>query len=406
MDIIKKNMIKNRNLISKRTGIDDHFISDKYSKIKFPDAEEYIDIICGNGKLGKCIKNQYVDDQWIIDWINSETNKSLGKPNSFYVYNIDYNGYSKPSNSLTVNSELIDEEEFYNRANGVMYYDFDNIDQKTIDIIRNAFIKASKKHKIFQWFETSWSGEGCHIRIQIELKFKRKVEWMFLYMYYLHVLMIMIPKDIDTSSWYKKDTNIIDWSCASISRGFAIPYNKNEVLLNKDFCKTNTLLYDTPEDFNYLANNIINIWPEILKTKFLTKIGKKPQQQPKIIKTYGIKTVDPTNVEMQNGQTFDYNWRLKCVTTLMCIYEGDKDKVREACKYIYSFIKPYKNHTYDEMLNYELEKKIFQNGNMQLGIFHNIINDLTKYFGFEFENYYSTNNKIYLSDFHKNLFNT
>lgn len=101
---------------------------------------------------------------------------------------------------------------------------------------------------------------------------------------------------------------------------------------------------------------------------------------------------------MVDGEQFDYNWRLKCVTTLMALYDNDKDKVRQACGYIYSYIKPYKNHTYVEMIGNELENKIFRNGNFSLGINHSIIKDLEKYFGFEFEKHYKTND-VYLSDF-------
>ena len=54
------------------------------------------------------------------------------------------------------------------------------------------------------------------------------------------------------------------------------------------------------------------------------------------------------------------------------------------------------------MIGNELENKIFRNADFSLGINHMIINDLEKYFGFEFESHYRTNN-VYLSEFHAEI---
>lgn len=390
------------NLVSKRTGIGDHFMADKFTKIMFTDATEYIDTINTDGDKGKCIKNQYVTDEWLMAWIKCNANKTLGKPNSFYVYNVDYDGLYKP-NMKSLDNMLLGDDHLYSYANGVMYFDFDNLDKDKVEIIRQCFINISSKHKAFQWFETSWSGEGCHIRTQFELKFKKKTEWMFLYMYFLNIIMLEVSKHIkNTDSWY--DDNTIDWSCASIGRGFAIPYNENGVTYNEEFDKSNNM-YDSADDFNMIGNYIMQFWNSKILEKFTKKIGKKKQIKPKIVKTYSVTGIDTDKPQMYDGEMFDYNWRLKCVTTLMGIYGGDKDKVRTACKYIYSYIKPYKDHTYEEMIYNELENKIFRNGNMQFGIFHSIIKDLREYFGFEFKDNYKANENVYLSEFHKNIFN-
>jgi hypothetical protein len=111
----------------------------------------------------------------------------------------------------------------------------------------------------------------------------------------------------------------------------------------------------------------------------------------KFISKYNVDSIDINKVIEQSGERFDYNWRLKCVTTLMNIYEGDKDKVRNACKFIYHFIKPYKNHTYKEMIEDELENKIFANGDMTYNASNDIINDLNKYFGFNISKTLKTN---------------
>ena len=263
-----------------------------------------------------------------------------------------------------------------------MYYDFDNIGKEKVDIIRNCFLNVCNKYHAFQWFETSWSGNGCHIRVQVQLKFYNKIEWQFIYMYYLDILMKEISKYIkDTEKWYTDNT--IDWSCATITRGFAIPYNENGVVENEHF-ELSSFPYKTLKELEVLINAYaFGYWHNEIKTKFLKHINHyNNKYNNKFISKYNVDSIDINKVTEQSGERFDYNWRLKCVTTLMNIYEGDKDKVRNACKLIYHFIKPYKNHTYKEMIEDELENKIFANGDMTYNASEEIVDDLNKYFGF------------------------
>ena len=193
-------MQKNMNLISKRTGIGDHFRADKFTNIMFKNAAVYMDTVNNGGDVKKCIKNQYVSDEWLVEWIKCNANNTLGKDNAFYVYNVDYDGINKP-NLKSTDDPLLGDDHLYNYSNGVMYFDFDNIGKENVELIRYCFNVISKKHHAFQWFETSWSGEGCHIRTQFELKFKKKTEWMFLYMHFLNIIMLEVSKHIDTSEW-------------------------------------------------------------------------------------------------------------------------------------------------------------------------------------------------------------
>lgn len=389
------------NLLGKRTGMTDHFRADYRTKIMFPDAEEYIDIVNNDGDTGLCIKNRYVSDEWLKAWIKCIGNKEIGKENAFYVYNIEYDGIDKPAEKYIDEDDLIKKEcILYERANGVMYIDFDNICKETVDIIEKCFIDIGAHVKTLQWFERSWSGGGCHIRINVELKLYHKVEWMFIYMYHLNILLKEINKYTDTSMW--TSNNVIDWSCASISRGFAIPYNENGVIENKYFYKHKFANYDNADEFNEIANYLMSEFDDKIRDKFLTKINKRQHNVSRMHKTYDVKSINDKYHRMVDGEQFDYNWRLKCVTTLMALYDNDKDKVRHACGYIYSYIKPYKNHSYVEMIGNELENKIFRNGDFSLGINHMIIKDLEKYFGFEFESHYRTNN-VYLSEFHADI---
>ena len=117
------------NLISKRIGINDHYPIDRYSKAMFPDNKVDEDIIknkteTADANYGPCMKNIYRSDEWIKEWIKHPWNKSLGKENAYYVYNISYSGISKPVKKYI---EDKDDTVLYERANGVMYYDFDNI---------------------------------------------------------------------------------------------------------------------------------------------------------------------------------------------------------------------------------------------------------------------------------------
>lgn len=386
-----------KNLISKRIGINDHFPIDKYTKAMFPESEVYEDIIkCRTetepDKYGKCIKNIYRNDEWIKGWIRHEWNKALGKEKAYYIYNINYEGIDKPTKKWVEDNN---EDLLYERANGVMYYDFDHIGKETVEIIRKVFDYVSLKNKVFQWFETSWSGNGCHIRINYDLQYNHKVEWQFIYMYYLDILMREISKNTDASTWL--DDNTVDWSCATITRGFAIPYNENGVHENNNFEKCNEIGYKNKSELQILINAYLGYWHKDISNKFMHNIEKGYKCEPRFKNTYNIKNVSVKDVKKQSGVKFDYNWRLKCVTTLMNIYDGDKDKVRNACKYIYNFIEPYKNHTYEEMINNELENKIFANGHMDYCASREIIEDLEHYFGFEIESNLKTN-EVYVND--------
>lgn len=380
-----------RNLISKRIGINDHFPIDRYSKAMFPENPVYEDVIKNEtetekANYGQCMKNIYRSDEWLKCWIRHEWNKSIGKENAYYVYNIDYSGISKPSKKYVDNKDI---DILYERANGVMYYDFDNIGKEKVNIIKDCFLNLCNNYHSFQWFESSWSGNGCHIRIQVQLKFFHKIEWQFIYMYYLDILMREISKYIDTEEWYTN--NIIDWSCATITRGFAIPYNENGVVENEYF-ELSSFPYKTKQELETLIYSFTNdYWHKEIIKKFWHNISKYDNSNSKFVSYYSVDNIDISKVKPQDGERFDYNWRLKCVTTLMNIYEGDKDKVRNACKFIYSFIKPYKNHTYKEMIEDELENKIFANGDMSYSASKEIINDLQEYFGFDINKQIKTN---------------
>ena len=393
------------NLISKRIGINDHFPIDKYSKAMFPNNEVYNDIIKNEtetekANYGKCMKNVYRTDEWIKEWIKHPWNKELGKENAYYVYNISYSGIGKPVKKYIDDKDI---DILYERANGVMYYDFDNIGKENVDIIRKCFFHVGFKHHSFQWFETSWSGNGCHIRIEYQLKFNNKIEWQFIYMHYLNELMKEISNYIDTTTWYEDNT--IDWSCATITRGFAIPYNECGVTENDHF-ELCSLPYKTFKEMEMLINAYaFGYWNKAITDKFLKHINQNNYNEynNKFINTYNVERIDLNNVKEQSGERFDYNWRLKCVTTLMNIYEGDKEKVRNACKFIYHFIKPYKNHTYDEMINNELENKIFANGDMTYNASKDIIDDLQKYFGFIINKGIKTN-EVYVNDILQSIY--
>ena len=393
-----------RNLISKRIGINDHFPIDRYSKAMFPENQIYKDIIKNKTETepehyGDCMKNIYRSDEWLKGWIKHEWNKSIGKENAYYIYCIDYSGIGKPSKKYVDDKDI---NILYERANGAMYYDFDNIGKEKVDIIRNCFLNVCNIYHAFQWFETSWSGNGCHIRVQVQLKFYHRIEWQFIYMYYLDILMKEISKYIeDVENWYTDNT--IDWSCATITRGFAIPYNENGVVENEHF-ELSSMPYKTKQELETLIYSFTNeYWNDNVIKKFWHNIGKFTSNN-RFKSYYSIDSIDINNVKIHNGERFDYNWRLKCVTTLMNIYEGDKDKVRNACKLIYSFIKPYKNHTYKEMIEDELENKIFANGDMTYNASEEIVDDLNKYFGFNIKKQIKTN-EVYVHQLLQTVYN-
>lgn len=385
-----------RNLISKRIGIGNHMPANRFTRIVFKNADEFEATVSNNSDKGRCIRNQYVSDEWLQAWIKCNVNKSMGKTNAFYVYNVDYDDVTKPMKKYFNDNEDI----LYEYANGVMYFDLDNIGSDIVETVKQCFIELckDKNNKYFQWFETSWSGKGCHIRLNFDLILHNKIEWMYLYYYHLDVLLKQIKKHVDISDWY---TKTIDWSCATIMRGFAIPYNENGVLLNESHDSTIDF-YQTIDDLSYDANQCCQFWEPELLEKFKKSINVVRKTEKPFVKKHVIVNVSNENVVEQSGELFDYNWRLKCVTALMSIYDGDKEKVREACKYIYSYIKPYKNHTYEEMMNDELENKILRNGNMTLTPSNEVIEDLENFFGFEFDTTRKVN-KLYFPEFYKNI---
>ena len=162
--------------------------------------------------------------------------------------------------------------------------------------------------------------------------------------------------------------------------------------------------YKTKQELETLIYSFTNeYWNDNVIKKFWHNIGKFTSNN-RFKSYYSIDSIDINNVKIQNGERFDYNWRLKCVTTLMNIYEGDKDKVRNACKFIYSFIKPYKNHTYKEMIEDELENKIFANGDMTYNASEEIVDDLNKYFGFNIKKQIKTN-EVYVHHLLQTIYN-
>lgn len=389
-----------RNLISRRVGVDDHFPINKYSRAMFPENDVYTDIVKTSNneyEQGDCMKNVYRSDEWIKHWIKHKWNREIGKAGAYYVYNVDYDGIGKPVKKYVENKDI---DILYERANGVMYYDFDNIGHDGVELLKKTFRSLSSKHKCFEWFETSWSGTGCHIRIRYDLKFKHRIEWQFVYMFYLDEIMRDAMHEFytetgkDISCWF--DDNTIDWTCATITRGFAIPYNETGVI-ESEYFEPYCMPYKTKHDLEVLIYAYTyDYWNKKIVEKFWHNIGHEHTEH-RFKKDYVINCINMEKATQQEGERFNYNWRLKCVTTLMNIYEGDKDKVRDACKYIYSFIKPYKNHTYDEMINDELENKIFANGDMTYNASNDVIDDLNKYFGFDIKTQIKTN-EVYVSE--------
>ena len=87
------------------------------------------------------------------------------------------------------------------------------------------------------------------------------------------------------------------------------------------------------------------------------------------------------NHPMVSGEIYNYNWRLSLVTTLMGVFNKDKEIVKHIVSIIYKYITPYKQHTYEEMIGTELEKKIFRRGNFDLEPSHDMINELRENWG-------------------------
>lgn len=386
MDIILKSMRKN--LISKKTGMGNHMIADKNTNIIFPKATKFIGIINTKGEKGWCIENQYVTIEWIKKLIKTKQWGDIGKEHALYEYFVDDGDTNKPNME---NTEGDDDEVLYYRASGDMQFDFDDITDEEIDDLKNSFLICSSKNPSYHWFEYSWSHNyehklsGCHIRVYANLKMKTKIEWGF---WYIHLLNGIL-KHLNENN-RKNIINHIDWSCCSITRGFAIPYNKDGVIIGKTFNEDDVVGIDNEDDLDKIFQNYNCEWDDVLYNKYVKKFIK-PKHRKELVKmglideNEGYKYIytledDEWDIDenhpMVDGTLYDYNWRLSLVTTLMGVFNKDKEIVRNICSVIYKYIKPYKNHTYEEMLNNELEHKIFNRGNFDLEPNHNILKEL------------------------------
>lgn len=370
-----------RNLISKKTGIGDHMIADKITNAVFPEAEKYNDVISNEPeiKYGQCIKNQYVTIGWIKKVISYDNWKYVGKERSLYEYFVDCDNINKPNlkNYQT-------EEELYEIASGDMQFDFDDLTDELIKDIKQAFIICGKKNPCYHWFEYSWSGHGCHIRVYTKLYMKNKLEWGF---WYIHLLNGVLKYVSDNN----RQTIIehIDWSCANVTRGFAIPYNKGGVLMGEKYNENEIVYIKNEDELDNIFKNVSFEWYDELY-EYYTKKFINPHKKKQLIQM-GIINEDEgfkysysmeedwefdENHPMVDGEIYNYNWRLSLVTTLMGVFNKDKDIVRDICAVIYKYIKEYKNHTYKEMLYDELEHKIFNRANFDLEPNHEILKEL------------------------------
>lgn len=378
-NILKKEM--RRNLISKRTGIGDHMISDEITDIVFPKEKKYNDVISNEGeiKYGQCIKNQYVTVDWIKKIISLDSWKNIGKERTLYEYFIDCDNINKPNLKNYSN-----EEQLYNIASGDMQFDFDDLNNELIEDIKQSFIICGKKNPCYHWFEYSWSGHGCHVRVYANLYMKTKLEWGFWYLYLLNGILKYLSEN-------NRKTIIehIDWSCATITRGFAIPYNKGGVLIGETYNEDNIISIKNEDELNNIFKNVSFEWYDELyeyyTKKFINPNKKKQLIQMGLINedegfkySYSMEEdwVFDENHPMVDGELYNYNWRLSLVTTLMGVFNKDKDIVRDICAVIYKYIREYKNHTYDEMLHNELEHKIFNRANFDLEPNHSILKEL------------------------------
>lgn len=378
-NILKKEM--RNNLISKKTGIGDHMIADEITDIIFPNEKKYNDIISNEQetKYGLCIKNQYRTIDWIKKIIALDQWGKIGKERSLYEYFVDCDNINKPNLKNYDN-----EEQLYDIASGDMQFDFDDLSDELIEDIKQAFITCGKKNPCYHWFEYSWSGHGCHVRVYAKLYMKNKLEWGFWYIHLLNGILKYVNK--------KNRTTIIehiDWSCANVTRGFAIPYNKGGVLIGEKYNENEIVYIKNEDELDNIFKNVSFEWYDELyeyyTKKFINPHKKKQLIQMGIINedegfkyTYSMEEdwEFDENHPMVDGETYNYNWRLSLVTTLMGVFNKDKDIVRDICAVIYKYIREYKNHTYDEMLHNELEHKIFNRANFNLEPSHEILKEL------------------------------
>ena len=392
MAIIKNNM-KRRNLISKRTGIGDHMIYDWVTKKWLPNANPYIDVVhiddvTGEEELGNCIKNQYREIDWIKNLIRTPYWKSVGKERSLYEYFIDCDDCRKPNEKHGYT-----EADLYRIASGDMQFDFDDITDEQIEDIKQSFIECSKRNPTYHWFEYSWSRHGCHIRIYANLKMKTKIEWGFWYIHLLNgILKHLSDKHRDEIIKH------IDWSCATVTRGFAIPYNEGGVLMGETYNEQNIIGIENEDELEKIFQKYNYEWYDKLFDYFMKKFvnpkkKKELQQLGLISENKGYKYsytmygdwIMNENHPLVDGEIYNYNWRLSLVTTLMGVFNKDKEIVRNICAVIYKYIKPYKNHNYNEMLYDELEHKIFNRANFDLEPSHEILKELWNNWGLKIE---------------------
>ena len=387
--------ITRRNLISKRTGIGDHMIADGVTDILFPKAERYKDIVMSDTqndetKEGECIKNQYVSVKWIKTLIGTKEWKNVGKVKALYEYFVDDENIMKPN---LVNDE--DEDIMYKRASGDMQFDFDDLEDYIIEDLKRAFLEASKKNPAYHWFEYSWSHagphelSGCHIRIYVNLNMHSKLEWGFYYIHYMNGILKYVNDE-----YRNKVIEHIDWSCCSVTRGFAIPYNEGGVFMGYTYDEDKIKSFEDEESLDKAFKHFNGTWYDELFEYFVKKYvnpnKKKELEKMGLLKETGdwhyIYSMDEDwnmneNHPLVSGEEYNYNWRLSLVTTLMGVFNNDRDIVRNICSVIYRYIRPYKQHTYEEMMNFELEKKIFKRANFDLEPSWDIIKELDENWG-------------------------
>lgn len=375
-------MQKRKNLISKKTGMGDHMSADRVTDICFPEMNKYMDIINSDNELGECIKNQYVTIEWIKTLIATKEWKNVGKEKSLYQYFIDCDDTRKPNekNGYT-------EADLYRIASGDMQFDFDDLTNKQIESLLIAFDKCSAKNPCYHWFEYSWSGKGCHIRVYAKLIIKNKLEWGFWYIHLLNGILKYV-EDVD------EIVKHIDWSCATVTRGFAIPYNENGVRMSKCYNEDKIIGIHNEDELDKIFNTYSYQWNDDLYDyfvkKFLTPKKKKELQNMGLVSNpEGYRYVYTMegdwdfdeNHPMVDGEYYNYNWRLSLVTTLMAVFNKDEEIVRSICSVIYKYITEYKNHTYEEMIGNEFENKILRRANFDLEPSRTILAELWKDWG-------------------------
>lgn len=386
------------NLIGKKYGIGDHMPADKVTDIIFPNVVKYEDIIKRGDdvtgepeKYGSCIKNQYASINWIKTLIGNEHWKGVGKEKALYEYFVNDSSLMKPN----LENDL-DEDYMYTRASGDMQYDFDDLEDYIIEDIKRAFLEVSKKNPSYNWFEYSWSHSnpehelsGCHVRIYVKLNLKTKVEWGFYYIHFLNGLLKYVNEEY-------RNTVIehIDWSCCSVTRGFAIPYNEGGVYMGYSFDENKVKGVKSEDDLDKLFKHVNCSWYDEMFYYYTNKIIR-PNKRKELEKMGFLRTDDEwsniysmeddwefdENHPTVSGEIYNYNWRLSLVTTLMGVFNKDKDIVRNIVSVIYKYIRPYKQHTYEEMIGNELEKKIFKRGNFDLEPSHEMIKELSENWG-------------------------